>query len=306
MLHVETDEMFTLEIPRYIDNYVIGHILGKGITSAVLSATDRRTGKEYALKVMSSSNLTDHRLLSKINRELAIVQTLNHKNIVRFYDVIVQEDLIVIVSERCEGGELFEYISENRIRDQRMLKRLFWQIALAVQYLHEQGIAHSDIKPENILLDAEGNAKLIDFGFVKREEIVGDDEKNGSLIYAAPELLMPGRYRPQKADIWSLGILLYVMTTRAIPYPDNDDSETIKCIKKGQMLFNSRMDADTERLVRTLTRTDPSERPTIDKVLVDPFFDEVWLEESSKQLAKTITRTEQRIIAENDSEAVLC
>jgi serine/threonine protein kinase len=87
----------------------------------------------------------------------------------------VKDDLILIVSEKCDGGELFDHISENRIRDQRMLKRLFWQIALAVQYFHEQGITHSDIKPENIFLDAEGNPKLIDFGFAKREEIVSDD-----------------------------------------------------------------------------------------------------------------------------------
>jgi serine/threonine protein kinase len=183
-----------------------------------------------------------------------------------------------------------------------MLKRLFWQIALAVQYLHGQGIAHNDIKPENVLLDSEGNAKLIDFGFAKRQEIAGDDEKSGSLIYAAPEILMPGAYRPQKADIWSLGILLYVMTTRSCPYLETYPSETIELIKKGQIIFDDSMDEETERLIRILTTTDPSERPTIDTVLEDPFFDEVWLEESEK--SSTTTQVEQRIIAENDLEVI--
>jgi hypothetical protein len=79
----------------------------------------------------------------------------------------------------------------------------------------------------------------------------------------------------------------------------------VECIKKGQIIFDDSMDPETERLVRTLARTNPCERPTIDTVLEDPFFDEVWLEKSHKQLAKITTRAEQRIIVENDFEVVL-
>jgi serine/threonine protein kinase len=161
MLQVETEHFFTIDVPRCIDNYVIGDVLGRGSTSAVLAATDRRTGQEYAVKVMSFFDLTTRNLLSKINRELSIVQRLNHKHIIQFYDVIYENDLILIVAEKCDGGDLFEHISANRIQDPQMLKRLFWQIALAVQYLHQQGIAHSDIKPENILLDTQGTPNLL-------------------------------------------------------------------------------------------------------------------------------------------------
>lgn len=241
----------------------------------------------------------------KIHRELSIVQTLEHKHVLRFYDVFAQGDLIVIVSEKCDGGELFEHIAANRLRDQRTLKRLFWQIATAVQYLHHQGIAHNDIKPENILLDAEGNAKLIDFGFAKHDEVAGDDDKSGSLIYAAPEILTIGSYRPQKADIWSLGILLYVMATCTCPYPDVQPFETADWIKRGQLIYDSSMDPETERLVRTLTRKDPYERPTIDTVLEDPFFDDIWLEESQSALAKETPRDRQSSIEENEQELML-
>jgi serine/threonine protein kinase len=144
------------------------------------------------------------------------------------------------------------------------VKQIFWQIGRAVQDLHRQGISHNDIKPDNVVLTADGNAKLIDFGFAKIEPIVGPDDKSGTLQYAAPELFGPCPFRPQKADIWSLGTLLFTMSTGRFAFPNDSVSVTIEAIRQGKVAYPAWMNPDVEDLVRRLTNVDARERPTID------------------------------------------
>jgi serine/threonine protein kinase len=105
--------------------------------------------------------------------------------------------------------------------------RLFYDVALAVQYLHGQGDAHGDIKPENSAIDCSGRAKLIDFGWATQCTFVVDNAKRGTLTYAAPELLQRGKYHTQKAGCWALEILLYVMATWKFPFNQNDEIERL-------------------------------------------------------------------------------
>jgi serine/threonine protein kinase len=275
MIETQTEHSFTLRVPNQIGHYTLGQVIGRGATSAVFSAIDRQTGKEYAMKVMSRSDLDDRDLLQSIESELAIIQTLHHPNIVEFYELFRDGDLIAVVLEKCDDGDLFEYMLDGYIRDMDSVKRLFRDAAIAVQYLHQQGIAHNDIKPENVVLDANGRAKLTDFGFAKCCQSAGDHEKLGTLVYMAPELLKPGAFDTQKADIWSLGIVLYTMVTSKFPYPCQSNSQTTQYIKAGKLMYPNGMDADAERLIRMMTKLNPEERPTIDAILADPFFHDV-------------------------------
>jgi serine/threonine protein kinase len=177
-----------------------------------------------------------------------------------------------IVTENCTGDDLLTWISEDRLLDAAAQKRVFNEICLGVQYLHGRGIAHNDIKPENVIMDAAGHAKLIDFGYAKPDRIAGDQDKSGTLNYAAPELFRRGTYHTQKADIWSLGILLYAMTTGRFPFVGTDDRKIVSQILRGNLKFQEDLDPDVEALVRRLTKLNPNERPTIDEVLEDPYF----------------------------------
>jgi serine/threonine protein kinase len=181
----------------------------------------------------------------------------------------------LIVTENCIGGDLHSWLSNHNIAQKTTFKRLFFEIAVAVQFLHLNGIAHNDMKPETIFLDAFGRVKLADFGWAKHRPFASDAEKHGTLLYAAPEMLKSGTYHTQKADIWSLGILLHVMVTGEFPFNGNDRWSVAKRIRSGRLKCNARVDRTVLHMVKCLTKANPNSRPTIDAIVEDPFFDEV-------------------------------
>jgi serine/threonine protein kinase len=282
MITAKTDAAIILSIPTRVGNYTFQRVIGQGCMSVVLEATDRSSGKVFAVKVMSRTDLECRKLMNKVMRKVSILKRVQHKHIIHLQQVFARHDLIFIVTENCGGGDLLSWIADGRTRKNQTFKRLFQQIALAVQYLHHQGIAHNDIKAENIVLDSDGNAKLIDFGFAKQSQMVEDEDKCGTLAYAPPEILRIGSYVPQKVDIWSLGILLYAMASGKFPFPTANDKRLKELICEGKLIYPRRMDLKLEALVRSMTTVNPNQRPTIDAVLQDPFFDDLVSEGSSK------------------------
>jgi serine/threonine protein kinase len=282
MIEAETAESVSLCIPRHFGNYTAGRVIGQGSTCAVVEATDRSTGQVYAVKVMSTSNLEDCGIKSKVETELAILGRVSHKHVIQFREFISDNTLLFVVTENCTGGDLLTWILDGRTTQSATLKRLFFEVCIGVQYLHHQGIAHNDLKPENVIIDANGTAKLIDFGYAKTNTLAGDDEKSGSLMYAAPELFTHGWYQTQKADIWSLGIVLYVMATASFPFGGRSDREISHQILKGHLSYPYEMDKQIMDFVKRMTKVNPNERPTIDEVLEDSFFEDVKARDEKK------------------------
>jgi serine/threonine protein kinase len=272
MMKAETCDEVALTIPRQIRHYSINHVIGQGSTGVVLDARDISTGKKIAIKVMSEEDLEEKEILLHIEREIDILKRLNHERILHFHEAFRSKGLIFIVTELINREDLLSWIQEGRNTNAQEVKRLFRQIVEGVQYLHHMGIAHCDLKPENIMIDCEGNAKLIDFGLSQEREIANDNEKGGTLLYAAPELLDFGNYNPKKADIWSLGIVLYAMSTGMCPYPRGPASEQARAIREGRLIFTDSMDQEIVRFVKKMAKKNPRERPTIDEVLEDEFF----------------------------------
>jgi serine/threonine protein kinase len=294
-----TDSGCLLWIPKQIDNYTLHANIGTGATGVVLDATDRRSGQDFAIKVMSWSDIEQRRMSHKIERELSIVPTLKHQYIAEFHEVFRVGDFVCVVSPNYRGGDLLSSIIDGHTSDAHTAKRLFWEICSAVQYLHERAISHNDIKPDNVMLDSIGHVKLIDFGFAKQTETAGDHEKSGTLAYAAPELLRPGTYRPDKADIWSLGILLYVLLEAKFPWPTIDDWVLARLIRQGNLTYETLGDLQARAIFRQMTALDPNERPTIEEVLRDPFFDELELQ---KPILPNLRADETEI----EDVAILC
>jgi serine/threonine protein kinase len=273
MITGQTEQSVVLNIPRDVGDYRLSKAIGQGSNSVVVKATNQSNGKDFAIKVMSLIDIANRNLTNKVEREIRIHQSLVHENVCRFHEVIRENNLIFIVLDYCDCGDLLSWIMDGNFGRKEKCLRLFKQIAEGIRYLHERGLSHGDIKPENVILDDQGNAKLIDFGFVKDTMFGDDEEKSGTFIYAAPELFKRGSFHTQKSDIWSLGIVLYCMLTGSFPYPTGNQRMIAQYIQRGQLLYPQGMDRDIETLLRRLTNLNPNERPTIQELVDDPIFD---------------------------------
>jgi serine/threonine protein kinase len=260
-------------LPKQFGQYKLIGVLGEGSTSVVAEAIHCETGKSYAVKIIDIRGDIPEHLMNALEREIRILSRLNHPNIVKLIEVIRETEFILIVMEHCEGGTLLDYLLEGKLTSRSEVKRLFRQIALGICYLHNQGISHGDIKPDNIVLTREGDAKIIDFGYCRECLMCSDSEKAGTIKYAAPELLRSGIYNTEKADVWSLGILLFVMATGSFPYYASDDELVRSLVLRGHMAPPSRLGSDLSGLYADMTKRFPQKRPTVEMILNSQYLE---------------------------------
>jgi len=264
-------------VSKTFGRYIILHTIGKGEFGKVKLAYDPQKDIEVAIKFIKRSNITSAQKQAKLEREINILQNLDHPNIVRLYDVIETEKYIGIVMAYANGGELFEYISENQYLSEEESAKFFIQLLDGVQYLHSRHIVHRDLKLENLLLDQKGDIIITDFGFAN------NSRKNpsgllstscGSPCYAAPELVINDNYIGEAADIWSCGIILYAMLCGYLPFdddPNNPDGENLdllyKYILESQLTFPDYVSEDAQELVCGMLIPDPEKRWPMEKVI---------------------------------------
>jgi serine/threonine protein kinase len=259
-----------MSLPKQVKQYRITGVLGTGGTSVVAQAIHCATGKSYAVKIIDIRSGLSESLMDSLQREVRVLSRLNHPNIVKLVEVIQDNHFIFLVMEHCEGGTLLNYIIEGKLNDQSETKRLFHQIAKGISYLHSQGISHGDIKPDNIVLTSDCNAKIIDFGYCKECLMGSDSDKSGTIKYAPPELFQSGIYNTQKADIWSLGILLFVMVTGTFPYSTSDDRAVKSLVLHGHMAPPSRIGSEFMALYADMTQRSPRQRPSVAAIVNSP------------------------------------
>ena len=220
--------------------YTLGALLGRGAVASVRLGIERSTGKEVAVKIVNILNLST-RSLEDLNREVRILYASNHANIVHLIRAYRDATHCYLVQELVSGGELFDailrtgHIREHRARD------IARHLSSAIAYLHCKGIAHRDIKPENVLMSHTSDVvKLADFGLAV--EIQTSSPANlkrfcGTPMYVAPEIVERATHG-FKADVWSLGVLFYVMLSGETPFPDEDDADNLwNLIKEGKWSF---------------------------------------------------------------------
>ena len=234
LLNKADKERWMVEIKKVIgysnlfDYYEVKETLGKGKFGLVKSATHKKTGKKVAVKVMSKKEMTLQDVELQ-RREIEILKMCQHPNIIRLLDIFENQDYIYIVMENLSGGDLFTYLEKRDFEiTEARAKELSHQIATALYYLHSFGVAHRDLKPENILMvsDSEdSDLKIVDFGLSK---IIGPNESSldpfGTLSYVAPEVLLQKPYG-KEVDLWSLGVITYLLLSRVLPFDDEEDKE---------------------------------------------------------------------------------
>nr|XP_033954498.1 MAP/microtubule affinity-regulating kinase 4 isoform X1 [Pseudochaenichthys georgianus] len=256
----------------HVGNYRLLKTIGKGNFAKVKLARHILTGKEVAIKIIDKTQLNPTSL-QKLFREVRIMKGLNHPNIVQLFEVIETDKTLYLIMEYASGGEVFDYlVSHGRMKEVEARAK-FRQIVSAVNYCHTKNIVHRDLKAENLLLDADANIKIADFGF-SNEFTLGNklDTFCGSPPYAAPELFQGKKYDGPEVDVWSLGVILYTLVSGSLPFDGQNLKELRERVLRGKYRVPFYMSTDCEGILRRFLVLNPSKRCTLDQVMKDKWI----------------------------------
>ncbi|XP_026705247.1 MAP/microtubule affinity-regulating kinase 3 isoform X11 [Athene cunicularia] len=198
------------------------------------------------------------------------MKILNHPNIVKLFEVIETEKTLYLIMEYASGGEVFDYLVAHGRMKEKEARAKFRQIVSAVQYCHQKHIVHRDLKAENLLLDADMNIKIADFGF-SNEFTVGNklDTFCGSPPYAAPELFQGKKYDGPEVDVWSLGVILYTLVSGSLPFDGQNLKELRERVLRGKYRIPFYMSTDCENLLKRFLVLNPTKRGTLEQIMKD-------------------------------------
>uniref|UniRef100_A0A4W5QZY6 non-specific serine/threonine protein kinase n=1 Tax=Hucho hucho TaxID=62062 RepID=A0A4W5QZY6_9TELE len=254
----------------HIGNYRLLKTIGKGNFAKVKLARHILTGREKISRLLNF-------LSFQLFREVRIMKILNHPNIVKLFEVIETEKTLYLVMEYASGGEVFDYLVAHGRMKEKEARAKFRQVLqqtgfspTPVQYCHQKKIVHRDLKAENLLLDADMNVKIADFGF-SNEFTLGSklDTFCGSPPYAAPELFQGKKYDGPEVDVWSLGVILYTLVSGSLPFDGQNLKELRERVLKGKYRIPFYMSTDCENLLKRFLVLNPSKRGTLEQIMKD-------------------------------------
>uniref|UniRef100_A0A8D0F100 non-specific serine/threonine protein kinase n=1 Tax=Strix occidentalis caurina TaxID=311401 RepID=A0A8D0F100_STROC len=286
--------------------------LGKGTYGKVKKARER-SGKLVAIKSIRKDKIKDEQDLVHIRREIEIMSSLNHPHIIAVHEVFENSSKIVIVMEYASKGDLYDYISERQRLTEQEARHFFRQVVSAIYYCHKNGIVHRDLKLENILLDANGNIKIADFGLsnvYQQDKLL--QTYCGSPLYASPEIINGRPYKGPEVDSWSLGVLLYILVHGTMPFDGHDYKTLVKQITSGDYREPTKL-SDACGLIRWMLMVNPERRATIEDIATHwwvnwgykvPVGEQELLRESESPLATVAEwlRRSSRPLLENGSK----
>jgi len=256
--------------------YEVGRLVGRGSFAKVYFATHLETGQSVAIKAMDTRKILKGGMIEQIKREISVMRLVKHPNIVRLYEVMASKTKIYFVMEYVRGGELFDrVVKKGRLEEEEALK-YFQQLISAVDFCHSQRVYHRDLKPENLLLDENGDLKVTDFGLsalpaqFRRDGLL--HTTCGTPSYVAPEVVSKKGYDGAKADIWSCGVVLFVLMAGYLPFRGANVMAMYKKINKGEFKCPSWFSSDARRLVLLLLDPNPRTRITVPQLMEVPWF----------------------------------
>ncbi|XP_063540347.1 testis-specific serine/threonine-protein kinase 3-like isoform X2 [Cydia strobilella] len=257
--------------------YILGRTIGSGSYATVKVASSDRHNCQVAIKIISKFQAPGDYLKKFLPREIEVVKGLKHENLIRFLQAIETTHRVYIVMEYAENGSLLDIIRKDQHIDEVRGRCWFRQLVEAVDYCHERGVVHRDIKCENLLMDHGLNIKLSDFGFARghmkpKNGIYALSETFcGSYAYASPEILKGVPYKPQDSDIWSMGVVLYAIVYGRLPFDDTNYTQLLKVQNKVSFPREPRVSADCRKLI-TKVLTPLKMRVKIPQILADPWL----------------------------------
>eukprot|EP01118_Nematostelium_gracile_P002192 TRINITY_DN1241_c0_g1_i1.p1 TRINITY_DN1241_c0_g1~~TRINITY_DN1241_c0_g1_i1.p1 ORF type:complete len:497 (+),score=186.11 TRINITY_DN1241_c0_g1_i1:111-1493(+) len=275
------------------EKYELKKIIGRGAFSVVKEGIRKASGKKYAVKCISKK-LIDKKELALLEREIDIMKKLQHPNIIQLMEVIDSPDTLYLVLEFASGGELFDAIVNKGSYSETDAAKIIRQILEAIQYVHNHGIAHRDLKPENLLLiqndQNEDRIKIADFGLSKD---FGEEQLQtscGTPDYVAPEVLMGDPY-DMAVDIWSIGVISYVLLCGFPPFYGDSQKELFENIMSGTYDFPDPEWTDVsdqaKNFIKKILVVDPEKRYNAEQALNDE-----WIKENTGVTKKDLRRLE--------------
>lgn len=255
------DESYELE--RNVLLYVTNRLSRFKLISSVFFLL---ASLKVAIKIIDKTCL-DKTNLEKTFREISILKRLHHTHITRLYEVIESRNMIYLVTEHAARGEIFDYLVTNGRMKEDEAARIFAQLVSAIEFCHCKGVVHRDLKLENVLLDTNMNVKLADFGF-SNTFTPGTPLKTwcGSPPYAPPELFLGVEYDGPKADIWSLGVVLYALVCGALPFDGVTLHDLRSLVMNGKFRIPFFMSQECEHLIRHMLVVEPERRYSLTQI----------------------------------------
>uniref|UniRef100_A0A673Z8M4 non-specific serine/threonine protein kinase n=1 Tax=Salmo trutta TaxID=8032 RepID=A0A673Z8M4_SALTR len=278
----------TTEEQPHIGNYRLLKTIGKGNFAKVKLARHILTGREVAVKIIDKTQLNPTSLQKDVLSSLAIlINRLFLSSLlfspVKLFEVIETEKTLYLIMEYASGGEVFDYLVAHGRMKEKEARAKFRQIVSAVQYCHQKRIVHRDLKAENLLLDADMNIKIADFGF-SNEFTLGSklDTFCGSPPYAAPELFQGKKYDGPEVDVWSLGVILYTLVSGSLPFDGQNLKELRERVLRGKYRIPFYMSTDCENLLKKLLVLNPGKRSSLEQIMRDRWMNVGHEEEELK------------------------
>jgi calcium-dependent protein kinase len=257
--------------------YKMGKVLGEGAYGKVCLISHKKTEIIRAMKMIKKSSMKKE-AKQELLMEVSILKMLDHPNIVKLLEIYEDDRCYYLIQEYCSGGELFDKIQEFHSFSERQAAEYMRQILSAIHYCHEKGIVHRDLKPENLLLEskkANSQLKIIDFGvsmkYKKGEKM---HEKYGTPYYIAPEVLQ--RNYDEKCDVWSCGVILYILLCGYPPFNGPNDVEIMKAVKNGKFTFDDpdwkMISPEAKSIITKMLMLSPNKRVSAREALEDPWI----------------------------------
>ncbi|KAA0035062.1 CBL-interacting serine/threonine-protein kinase 6-like [Cucumis melo var. makuwa] len=277
--------------------YELGRLLGHGTFAKVYHARNLQTGTSMAMKVVGKEKVIKVGMMEQIKREISVMKMVKHPNIVELHEVMASKSKIYFAMELVRGGELFSKISKGRLRED-VARVYFQQLISAVDFCHSRGVYHRDLKPENLLLDDDGNLKVTDFGLSAFSEHLKQDgllhTTCGTPAYVAPEVIGKKGYNGAKADLWSCGVILYVLLAGFLPFQDDNIVSMYRKIYRGDFKCPPWFSPEARRLVTKLLDPNPNTRIPTSKIMESSWF--------RKSIPKSVVTKEEQEFNESNEK----
>ena len=256
-----------------INDFILKEDIGEGNFGKVKFCIFKRTGEEYAIKIINKKKIKD-KMKNSFFKENEIATKFNHINVIYVFRIFEDKENFYLVMEYCQKGELFDYIVQHQRLSEREAAIFFYQLINGVEYIHSKGIAHRDLKPENLLLTNDKTLKIIDFGlsheFDPNSYLL--KTKCGSPSYAAPEIISCQYYDGFKTDIWCCGIILYAMLCGFLPFEGDDNSILFRNILECDPEMPDWLSISSRDLIIKILNPEPDERITLDEIKRHKFY----------------------------------
>ena len=272
--NISRESRMTILKGESIGPYEILEQLKEGSSSKIYLAKSKYTNEKVVIKAIKKSrfknNLDDILLITK---QIETLKVLKHRNIVTLYEIYESKKYIYLVTEYLSGKDLIEKIIKKKRFNEEEALRIFFQLLDAFTYMHKMNICHLNLRVEHILFDKNNRPKIVGFGYSSFYEKGKNIEGSyGSLCYVCPEIIDEQPYNPELADVWSLGVILYVLICGYLPFSDEDDNKNKKLISNGKVDFPKEISNKLKDLLRHMLDKNPKKRYNFQKIIKHPWL----------------------------------